>query len=230
MKIVTWNCNGALRKKFHLLSKYSADLVIIQECENPNLSKDNSYKAWATNYIWSGDSPYKGLAIFAKNKISVTQLNWDSVGLKHFIACRINDSFNLVAVWCHGNTSDFQYIGQFWKYFHLNKSRFENCILAGDFNSNAIWDKPMRSWNHSDVIRELKGLKIESFYHHKKCEKQGHETISTFFLQRNLNKPYHLDYIFGSDVFSSRLKHLLIWRPRKWISISDHMPVVAEFY
>ena len=35
MKIITWNCNGAFRKKYHTLDKYHADILIIQECGKP---------------------------------------------------------------------------------------------------------------------------------------------------------------------------------------------------
>ena len=116
MKILTWNCNGALRNKFKLLNKYSADLLVIQECENPATTKDIRYKAWATNYLWTGENQHKGLAIFARKNIQLRIQDWNTDGLRYFISCRINDSFNLVAVWCHGNTPDFPYIGQFWKY------------------------------------------------------------------------------------------------------------------
>lgn len=210
-----------------MLEEFSADILVIQECENPETSKDDKYKNWATNYIWTGENLNKGLAIFANNKVKLSKQDWDSGGLKYFISCRVNDSFNLIAVWCHGDTSDFQYIGQFWKYLQLNKLKFENCIITGDFNSNSIWDKPLRTWNHSDIVRELKELKIESFYHLDKIEEQGKETTPTLYLQRNLNKAYHIDYIFGSEVFFSRLKYVTIGQPEKWLGISDHMPVLG---
>ena len=228
MKILAWNCNGAFRKKFDHLREISADILIIQECENPETSKDNNYKKWAANYIWTGENQNNGLAIFADRKIELRKHNWDSDGLKYFIPCSVNDNFNLIAAWCHGDTPGFQYIGQFWNYLHRNKMKFENCILAGDFNSNTIWDKPLRTWNHSDVVRELRELKIESFYHLEKKEEQGQERTPTLYLQRNLNKPYHIDYIFGCEMLYNRLKCVTIGQPQEWLQISDHMPVIGE--
>ena len=48
MKIVTWNCNGTLRKKFDKLDKLEADILVIQECENPSESTE-IYQNWAGN-------------------------------------------------------------------------------------------------------------------------------------------------------------------------------------
>jgi exonuclease III len=229
MKVLTWNCNGAFRKKFELLEEFSADVMIIQECENPRTSTDKSYKAWAANYLWTGENQHKGLAVFAHDKIDLKKKYWNSTGLKYFISCSVDNNCNLVAVWCHGDTPDFQYIGQFWKYMQSHRLKFKNCILTGDFNSNTIWDKPRRTWNHSDVVRELRQLKIESFYHLDKREEQGRETMPTWYLHRNVNKPYHLDYIFGSECFYSRLKQVSVGHPATWLKLSDHMPVYCEW-
>jgi exonuclease III len=229
MKIVTWNCNGALRKKFNSLNVFSADLNVIQECENPEITNDKNYKEWAKNYLWIGDNKNKGLGIFAGDRLTLTKLDWDSNGLKYFLPCRVNNDFNLVGAWCHGaNSPTFGYIGQLWKYIQLHKSKFDKCIIAGDFNSNVIWDKWDRWWNHSDVVRELRELRVESLYHLFKNEVQGKETLSTLYLQRNLNKSYHIDYIFGSDRFQKHLKHVTIGPAEKWLEISDHMPVFCE--
>lgn len=87
-----------------------------------------------------------------------------------------------------------------WKYLQLHKDKLKDkkVIIAGDFNSNAIWDKWDRWWNHSDVVKEFEELGIKSLYHHLTNEKQGKETKPTFYLQRKLEKPYHIDYIFIS--------------------------------
>ena len=233
MKIISWNCNGAFRKKFDYISILNADIYIIQECENPAESKDQKYQEWARNYIWIGDNKNKGLAIFAKPEVTLEKLDWTNQfkdhSVKHFLPCKINQNFNLLAIWTHrNNSSNFGYIGQLWKYLQLNKDKLNESILVGDFNSNTIWDQRDRWWNHSDVVNELKEIGIESFYHKFTNEVQGKETKPTLHFQRKLTRPYHIDYIFGSQKFSNRIINFEIGEFDRWIGISDHMPILCE--
>jgi endonuclease/exonuclease/phosphatase family metal-dependent hydrolase len=136
----------------------------------------------------------------------------------------------LLAVWTHRNNSpNFGYIGQFWKYLQLNKTKFNKIVIAGDFNSNTIWDEWDRWWNHTDVVNELKENGIHSLYHEFNGEMQGKESIPTLYFQRKLDRPYHIDYVFGSKVFLDGLKNIEIGQVGKWLSMSDHMPIVVEF-
>lgn len=234
MKIVTWNCNGAFRKKFEELSKLSADIYVVQECENPAESNHKNYLEWSRNYLWIGDNKNKGLGIFVREDWKIEKLDWSDKysdhNVKYFLPCLINDDFQLLGVWLHQNNSPtFGYIGQLWKYLQVNKHQFNNLILAGDFNSNKIWDRWDRWWNHSDVINELKNENIESLFHLYHKEQQGEESKSTFFLQRNIKKPYHIDYVFGSDYFKNSLKSISIGEVEIWLKTSDHLPLICEF-
>ena len=91
MKIITWNCNGAFRKKYSSLKTGDIypDILIIQECEDPRVVKyplefENEYKY----KLWIGDNKNKGLGIFSK--IEITENTWDSENLKYFISCSVD--------------------------------------------------------------------------------------------------------------------------------------------
>ncbi len=233
MKIVTWNCNGALRNKFEHLSELNADLYVIQECENPALAKHHQYASWAGNYLWKGDNKNRGLGIFANNNTTIELLNWSTTykdhDVKHFLPCLVNKDFQLLGIWTSQNNSpNFGYIGQFWKYLEINKSKFEKIVFAGDFNSNTIWDEWDRWWNHSDVVNDLTKMDIHSLYHSYHHEEQGKETKPTFFHQRNPAKPYHIDYIFASKEIERGMINFAIADVEKWLNYSDHLPVICE--
>lgn len=230
MKIISWNCNGALRKKFHRIQSLEADIYIIQECEDPKQSTSLDYQSWASNCLWIGVSKNKGLGVFAKPGIKLTALPLGLGKLESFLPCVINDQIFLLAVWARqANSPTFGYIGQVWKYLEQFKNTLENndALMIGGFNSNARWDVWDRWWNHSDVVKILEVINIFSLYHHVKNENQGIESEPTFYMHRKLEKPYHIDYAFISKrwLLSSTLE---VGKPEVWLEYSDHMPLVIH--
>jgi len=247
MKLVTWNCNGALRKKTDELDSLNADVYVVQECENPEFST-TAFKAWAGEYLWIGTSNHKGLGVFPKNGNTVRTANWSgrfalsgisnrnsawawtTADLKLFLPFVLNDTYSVLGVWTKADGAKvFRYIGQLWKYLQIHKNQLqrEKTILLGDFNSNRIWDKPDRWWNHSDVVEELAEIGLMSVYHAQSFELQGQEKTPTFFLQRNQEKAYHIDYAFASNDLLPRCS-VYIGNLSDWLSVSDHMPVCIE--
>lgn len=127
-----------------------------------------------------------------------------------------------------GGNEVFKYVGQFWKYLQIHDRDLAgpNTMVLGDFNSNTIWDKPDRWWSHSGVVDELAELDIHSVYHYLRGVNQGSEPEPTFFHQRNINKPYHIDYVFAcTDLLSSI--DIIIGKASDWLEISDHMPLLV---
>ncbi len=120
--------------------------------------------------------------------------------LRLFLPFTINRDVTVLAVWTKGrNDEAFGYMGQFWKYLQIHREDLSQpkTIILGDFNSNVRWDKP------------------------------GNESRPTFFLQRNREKAYHIDYIFTSSDFPEKCD-LKIGQHDEWISISVHVPLTLS--
>lgn len=247
LKIVNWNCHGALRNKLEILNQLHADLLIIQECENPAQSS-GAYLEWAADYLWVGDSPHKGIGIFPKKGNSIKKLdwnglfgatcflndspamNWSTDSLKLFLPFLLNDTYLILAVWTKGKDDlVFGYIGQLWKYLqiHANALKRPNTMILGDFNSNACWDKSDRWWNHSDVVNQLAKMGFASLYHQQTGEEQGRESQATFFMQRKIEKPYHIDYAFISNDLCNATT-LTFGDEGTWLNVSDHLPLMLS--
>ena len=247
MKIITWNCNCAFRNKLEYLDQFDADILVIQECENPELST-KAYRSWAGEYLWTGTTKNRGLGVFPKNSNSIQKLNWNgecqikglhskskslkwsTPELKLFIPFTINNEITALGAWTKGSNSEaFGYMGQFWKYIQIHHKDLSNkkTLIIGDLNSNKMWDKKDRWWSHSDVVDELSEIGLNSLYHFQKKESQGSETQPTFYLQKNLSKSYHIDYCFVSDDLISNCQ-IEIGKIEQWVKISDHVPLIIS--
>ena len=124
-------------------------------------------------------------------------------------------------------SSGVGYIYQLWEYLKANEKTldWENLVIIGDWNSNAQWDKKRKVGNHSDVCNFLNSKGLVSSYHSEGKISQGEETDNTFFMHRNLNKGYHIDYLFAASKFLSHSEKMNIGDLNKWLQYSDHLPI-----
>jgi exonuclease III len=65
MKLITWNCQGAFRKKAETILIYNPDILVIQECESPEKLIFKKAIIDTNNFLWFGDNQNKGLGIFS---------------------------------------------------------------------------------------------------------------------------------------------------------------------
>lgn len=229
LRVATWNCNGAFRKKWEAVDALDPDILVVQECEDPGRTTDNAYKAWASNYLWTGLTKNKGIGVFVRNGLTLSAVTLDYRPLQLFLPVMVNGVWPLLATWTmQANSPTFGYIGQLWKFLQAHKDflRHPAAMLVGDLNSNAKWDVWDRWWNHSDVVKELADLGLQSHYHRHFEEAQGRESSPTFYMQRKVDKPYHIDYVFGGPEWA--IESVEVGQVSDWLHHSDHMPVVVD--
>ncbi len=205
MKIITWNCQGAFRKKIDFILKQQPDILVVQECENPDKLLFKSGTQQPNDFHWLGDSSHKGIGIFSFSNFSFERLEIFNPEFRYILPFRViaqGQRFTLFAIWAMNNKEnrEARYIGQVWLAInYYAKLLGDSTLLIGDFNSNKIWDYKDRIGNHTDVVDRLAEKGIFSVYHKLLNQEQGKEKHPTFFLQRNKNKPYHIDYCFASS-------------------------------
>lgn len=135
MKIVSWNCKMAYRKKAESLLKYHPDLAVIPECE---YMAENT-----TKNLWFGDNRNKGLGIFSYSDFELELHEEYNPSFKYVIPIKVIGpfEFNLFAIWAMNDPKELRkrYIGQVYSAItHYKILLDEPTVIIGDFNWNAI--------------------------------------------------------------------------------------------
>ena len=233
MKIIAWNCNMAYRKKAAAILSHQPDIVVVPECECPDNLAFGVEVTKPADILWFGRNKHKGLGIFSYSNWRFRLLDDHNESLRMIVPVEVCDGkerFILFAIWANNpDDKDGQYVTQVWKAIHHYEHLFKNVpvVLAGDFNSNTIWDRKSRIGNHSDVVKFLEERNIHSAYHAHHQMKQGKEAHPTHYLYRHENKPYHLDYCFVSSPWFERITEVEIGSHANWSAYSDHVPVMV---
>jgi exonuclease III len=233
MRIITWNCNMAFRKKAASVLTLKPDVLIVPECEHPEKIAFPDDCPKPTDMLWFGSNRSKGLGIFSYGVYRLMAHPRHNRRIKIIAPIIITGpgtDYNLLAIWAHNPLDpDGRYVEQIWKSLRYYDEFLSHprTILAGDFNSNTIWDRPKRVGNHSDVVHRLEKKGIRSAYHVQYRQDQGSEQHPTLFMYRHEDKPYHIDYCFLSKDLVKRLKSVEVGAFGQWRMYSDHVPVIV---
>jgi exodeoxyribonuclease-3 len=235
MRLITWNCNMAFRRKADLILSYQPDILVVPECECPDKLLFPANTPKPTDVLWFGKNNNKGLAIFSYSDYRFRVLDNHNADLRMIIPIYVTNGqsdFNMFAIWANNpEDKDGQYVEQVWKALSHYDTLISNTktILIGDFNSNTIWDRKSRISNHSDVVRVLESKGIHSTYHLHHKQTQGAEEHPTLYLYRHRNRPYHIDYCFVSTEMAEKLESVEVGDFDFWTKYSDHVPVIVTF-
>ncbi len=225
----------AFRKKAQLLLPYQPDIVVVPECECPEKLVFGAGTPLPQDLLWYGQNPHKGLGVFSYSNFRFRLLEAHDPEIRTILPITVSGGdldFTLFAVWAnHPQAKQLQYSGQMWQALQAYDQLIqpERSILIGDFNSNTIWDRKNRAYNHSNIVARLGEKGIHSAYHVHFDQIQGQEKQPTFYLYRQLNKPYHLDYCFASQDFTQKLNGVDVGLHEQWATYSDHVPLLVEY-
>jgi exonuclease III len=228
MKLITWNCAGRFAKTAGVLFEQDPDIAVIQECleSTVHLVMPVGYKA-----LWFGNDDQKGLAVFCKAHWQIRALAQPSHNWFVPIAVTGAENFTLVAVWsCPPVRGHQAYVKLLREALAANAHWLGhgNVVVAGDFNSNTIFNKP-RSRHHTNLVVDLERLGLTSVYHSRHSKNHGAEEQHTFHLQWNCEKRFHIDYLFVPHGWVSCVTDFEICEPSVWAGLRDHLPLIASF-
>lgn len=226
MRLVTWNCcRGAFAKKAPLLDAFDAVIAILQECARP--------VAESRQCLWFGDNVRQGIAVVARAPYRLRRLKPLPDVPKFMVPVRIEgpEKLLLLAVWSKAERPH-RYVRGVLRGIAMYRRRIARTptIVAGDLNSNAIWDSEHPSdRNHSALVDVLRKLGLVSCYHEFHDERHGEETHPTYYFQWKRRRPYHLDYCFAPTAWAKRLSRVEVGSYDPWTKHSDHRPLLVEF-
>ena len=79
--------------------------------------------------------------------------------------------------------------------------------------------------NKLNINQKLNEFNFFSAYHQTTKENFGEEKQATLFHTKDKNKPYFIDYLYVKNIIVNNFK---IGDYEKWISFSDHIPLIVK--
>ncbi|MCX5789212.1 MAG: hypothetical protein NTX64_12005 [Elusimicrobia bacterium] len=229
MRLIVWNCHQALHKKLQPLVSLRPDVAIIPECANP--SRSEFLRAISIDpkpaFEWEGVNQTKGLGVFGFGDYKLTRQAGAGNG-KFSICLRIDGPtpLGLLALW----TQKPGYIEEAHAAVdaHADFLRAGDVIVAGDLNSNRIWDDEHEPNHSAFVSRMEKDFGLVSAYHAARGEPHGKEREHALYFRYMEKAPYHVDCVFLPKDWVAGIQ-VTIEKFPKWKAYSDHCPLVLDF-
>lgn len=248
MKIVSWNCGGGFYTydKYKKIRELDADIYVIQEVNKPK-NADEEYKDFMKNsfllpYYETDNGWDKGIAIIAKEDIELKNNHWD-YEYNDFLSLRVNDSFDLVAVWTHDKikiNGEWQekgkgiseYVNRAADYMELYEHELrtsDNLVMVGDFNIDITNNNHK---NKGKFAYTLKDYGYESIYHKLNNKGLNEKCEPTLYMGRKsgVDKEFYVDYLFTKPelVTSFELGSKDEYIGPAKTNNSDHIPLIFE--
>jgi len=224
-----------LHDKTGRLRALRPDLAVIPECACPEVLFRRSLDLIPGDFVWGGTNPRKGLMVMAFGpwRLRADRSHQPRSGTTLPLHVSGPASFRLLAVWglplwAHRRRDPPpEPLGRAIERLAPFLSDAP-AIVAGDFNRTLVGRRRNGSSVASVLARRLEALGFVSGYHHDRGVGHGEETEPTFCRYRRLPDRHHADHLFVDRATAARVRRVEIGYAPRWISTSDHMPLVLE--
>lgn len=217
----------------------NADVLIIPECAEPAKLRQRGLSLSGHESLWLGrGNPNKGLAVFAREPYRLQALfsPRETASMPKLVAPILITApngfrFDLLAVWSYNHRDKTNVGNPVIQALDAFRRRLRSSVLivAGDFNTNAIWN---HQGNYDTLVAELSARGLVSAYHETRGERHGEERESTIYWQkRTLEGPrYHIDYIYVPKNLARLGIRVVVGTHTDWVApgLSDHVPLVVN--
>ena len=221
MRLTTWNCEKGkgndIDQCLSQIEPLDADLVALQECRRPSRNDPS--------VVWRGRNPKLGTAVISRR----AELKLEPLAIP-------SPRPSVIPVVVQG-PAPFLFVGVWTQkpYIEVAQAAMKACadvphglpiVAAGDFSiSPAVSRKRQKSLRFLDWMRDELGL--VSAYHEFSGETPGEETQPTYYHHWAESKPFHIDYCFLPESWSSRISSVDVGTYADW-QTSDHRPLTVD--
>ena len=218
----------ALRNKWEQLAALKPDVAIIQECEQDERWPQGGYTA----ALWHGGNRHKGIAIVTFGDWQLRPVAHVDASIEYVLPAEVLGprSFRILGVWTKpAAIRERSYIGQMLYAAEVYGPWLAGgaAVVAGDLNSNAVWDRPQRA-RHAATVARLGACGLGSAYHAFFGCGQGAERHGTWYNHKRIERSFHLDYCFVPRNWLPHVYRVEVGRPHAWLAYSDHCPLIVD--
>jgi hypothetical protein len=222
----------ALHRKREPMMGLQPDVAVIPECASPADIRAAGLYASARAHHWVGNLSKKGLGVFTFGAYTIEPVEQTASAPEFIVPLRVRGplEFQLLAVWAQSDNGVPGYVANVRRAIEKYDDfiREAPTVIAGDFNSSAFFDRPGRA-HHAELVEKLEtDLGLFSAYHRHTGEAHGAESSPSLFMQRNVKRPFHVDFVFLPQAWRHRLRHVEVGGAATWLPWSDHCPISIE--
>ncbi len=196
VRVVAWNCAGALQLKLDHVLEMAPDIAVIAEAARP----ERLALPEGTTSAWVGRVPYKGLLVLGFGGAMVEAIG-EPTPLEWLMPVRVTGSLELdvLAVWSSNKRAKNWVRGSLVQpHAAVELFGFQQWrphLVIGDFNNHPRWDQPGAP-KFMAMVEAYRQHGLHSLYHHVHGEPHGDESQSTHWWRYSEQSTYHIDYAF----------------------------------